>query len=133
MLNAYWHQRFGQSNRQRTQTSCQFRAQRLLASKVWAVLLNCCYRFPTIVLNAYWHQRFGQKIPLVGNSVSPSAQRLLASKVWAVGKEAPAEEIKERAQRLLASKVWAVDGHYDPTGNSGCSTPTGIKGLGSHH
>ncbi len=60
MLNAYWHQRFGQFN-------------------CWEWQLR--QRF---VLNAYWHQRFGQ-IPINANDFKiGSAQRLLASKVWAV-------------------------------------------------
>jgi len=56
-------------------------AQRLAASKVWAI-------------------KFQE------NSDSISAQRLAASKVWAVNSVASAAE--RGAQRLAASKVWAA-------------------------
>ncbi|MHC5610649.1 MAG: hypothetical protein ACYTXA_06445 [Nostoc sp.] len=43
MLNAYWHQRFGQSGNPDNQGLGAIGAQRLLASKVWAVLLYSLY------------------------------------------------------------------------------------------
>ncbi len=61
VLNAYWHQRFGQVSLGGVSLLGTIRAQRLLASKVWA---------------DYWR--------LIPPSSLVCAQRLLASKVWAV-------------------------------------------------
>ncbi len=61
VLNAYWHQRFGQPSKFALPSHELIGAQRLLASKVWAgytVLEGVSQGW--IVLNAYWHQRFGQ-------------------------------------------------------------------------
>ncbi len=58
-------------------------AQRLLASKVWAVHHLQIYDIQLLVLNAYWHQRFGQISYLYLIVTIHRAQRLLASKVWA--------------------------------------------------
>jgi len=82
-------------------------AQRLTASEVWALVPHP-YGYPLgRVLNALRHQRFGHGWCLAIPSLTPRAQRLTASEVW--------------AHSIVSVFIVSVS----------CSTPYGIRGLGT--
>jgi len=109
------------------------------------------------VLNALRHQRFGHETPsdkarllracstpygIRGLGTGPllllylaaqSAQRLTASEVWAPAAVSNSAFFSSSAQRLTASEVWARLVSRNSFSNSSCSTPYGIRGLGTQH
>ena len=75
----------------------------------------------------------GTPYPLSSSSQYPyRAQRLVASKVWEHTSQAESGDLETRAQRLVASKVWELGWWVSCSySQSKCSTPCGIKGLGT--
>ena len=85
-----------------------------------------------IVLNALWHQRFGNfLIAFEPAQTGVRAQRLVASKVWEHYGHFLSVGTNQSAQRLVASKVWELFFGHVSCFPTWCSTPCGIKGLGT--
>ncbi len=85
------------------------------------------------MLNALRHQRFGHKLPTKPPRLSQCAQRLTASEVWAPGNHA--RHARQPLQVLNALRHQRF-GHGRRMNRQGvgpklCSTPYGIRGLGT--
>jgi len=131
VLNALRHQRFGHS---------QVAATHEIASTVLNALRHQRFGHPwplvkgngmLYVLNALRHQRFGHLRAIRDSSSISCAQRLTASEVWAPGTAWFPCIMRLVLNALRHQRFGHRPGTVDLTGTRRCSTPYGIRGLGT--